>query len=428
MAAFNSNSKGVAAVLALVAVLVGVAWGAWVFVIEPNNGTAVIDLGAPEVDDPAATGEDDDSDSSTSGNEPATEPELTDEQKLEAQVQEIIDGMTVEEKCAQLFVTRPEDVTGVATQTMASEATRKALEQYPVGGICYFGKNLIDPEQTREMLANTKSYYEGITGLPLFCAVDEEGGTVARIGGNSSFGVEWVGNMADVASVDDARAKAVTIGEYLTPLGFNVDFAPDADIASVEGSSLALRSFGSTADEVTPKVKAQVEGFLSTGILCCAKHFPGIGGTVADSHDGTITSEKTLDEMRASELLTFEGAIESGVPFIMVGHLSCPNVTGDMIPASVNPVIVTDLLRDELGYEGIVITDSLAMGAVVDLYSAEDMGVAAIEAGVDMVLMPADFPTCYQGVVDAVKSGELAESRIDESLERIIRTKLTYLA
>lgn len=173
-------------------------------------------------------------------------------------------------------------------------------------------------------------------------------------------------------------------------------------------------------------VKAQVEGFLSVDMLCAAKHFPGIGGAEGDSHEGSIYSSKTVDEMAREELLPFQAAMEADVPFVMVGHLSTPQATGDDLPASVSPAIVDDLLRDRLGYDGIVITDSLSMGAVSERYAPYDVAVAALEAGVDMVLMPADFPAAYQGVLDAMASGRLSEDRIDESLERIVRAKLAW--
>lgn len=338
--------------------------------------------------------------------------------------------MTLEQKAAQLFVVTPEAITGVDTATLATEATRAALEAYPVGGIVYFQKNLVNEQQTRDMLANTQTYAREVTGLPAFLCVDEEGGTVSRIGGNPGFAVTNVGDMCDVGALGDtdyARNIAANIGSYLRDLGFNVDFAPDADIANNPASdTMALRSFGSSAAAVSPMVKAQVEGFLSSDMLCAAKHFPGIGGAEGDSHDTSIYSSKTVDEMAQEELLPFQAAMEADVPFIMVGHLSTPQATGNDLPASVSSAIVTDLLRDRLGYDGIVITDSLAMGAVNERYAPSEADVAALEAGVDMVLMPADLVSAYQGVLDAVASGRLSEERIDDSLERIVRTKLAW--
>ena len=342
----------------------------------------------------------------------------------------ILAGMTLEQKVAQLFVVRPEAVTGVGVQTAAGEATRAALEAMPVGGICYFAANLVDADQTREMLANTARYSEEVCGIPIFLCVDEEGGTVSRVGGNPGFGVDNVGDMRDVGATGDvgyAREVAQHIGTYLSYLGFNVDFAPDADIASNPSGTMGLRSFGATADAVAPMVAAQVEGFAEAGVLCAAKHFPGIGGATGDSHDARIYSQRTLDEIRAEELRPFEAAIEADVPFVMVGHLSMPAVTGDDDPATLSSEIVSDLLRGELGYQGIIITDSMAMGAATDSVPAERLGVEPLLAGVDMVLMPADLGAAYQGVLDAVASGELTEERIDESVRRVVQTKLDRL-
>lgn len=350
---------------------------------------------------------------------------------LASEVDRIVSSMTLEQKVAQLFVVRPEAITGVGTAVAAGEATRQALLDMPVGGIVYFAANLVDADQTREMLRNTAAYSEEAIGLPVFLCVDEEGGTVSRVGGNPGFGVDNVGNMCDVGATGDAdyaREVAEHIGTYLSYLGFNVDFAPDADIANnPESETMRLRSFGASADVVSLMVEAQVEGFANTGVLCSAKHFPGIGGAMGDSHDGRIYSEKTLDEIRAEELEPFRAAIRADVPFVMVGHLSVPSVTGDDDPATVSREIVTDLLRDELGYQGIIITDSMAMGAALESLSLDRLCVAPLLAGVDMVLMPEDLQAAYQGVLDAVSTGELTEERIDESVRRVVRTKLERL-
>lgn len=362
--------------------------------------------------------------------EAEAEAEKSPEEILADRVQEKLDEMTLEQKVAQLFVVRPESLTGVSQVIAAGDATKAALEKMPVGGVVYFADNLQDTDQTREMLSNTMKFGEEISGLPLFLCVDEEGGTVSRVGGNPGFGVDNVGDMCDVGATGDtdhAYEVAKHIGTYLQYLGFNVDFAPDSDIANNPDGTMGLRSFGSTADVVAPMVAAQVRGFEDGGVLCSAKHFPGIGGALGDSHDGRIYSEKTLDEIRAEELVPFEAAMEENVPFIMVGHLSMPTITGDNDPASMSSEIVTDLLRDELGYEGIIITDSMAMGAATDSLPVERLGVEPLKAGVDMVLMPEDLEAAYQGVLDAVASGELTEERIDDSVRRVIKTKLERL-
>ena len=349
---------------------------------------------------------------------------------LDDQVEDALSALTLEEKVWQLFVVRPEALTGVGTQTAAGEATRAALAERPVGGICYFGANLVDADQTREMLSNTLRYAEELTGLPIFLCVDEEGGTVSRVAGNPGFGVDNMGDMRDIGATGDAERAydaAAYMGNYLSYLGFNVDFAPDADIASNPDGTMGRRAFGSTADEVSPMVAAQVRGFTDAGMLCSAKHFPGIGGALGDSHDQSIYSERTLDEIRGEELRPFEAAIDEDVPFVMVGHLSMPRVTGDDDPASISSELVTDVLRDELGYGGIVITDSFEMGAATAALDGAGLAAAAVSAGVDMVLMPADLDAAHQGILDAVGTGELTEGRIDESVRRILRVKLGRL-
>lgn len=358
---------------------------------------------------------------------PAPAPEPAHEPTLDEQAASKVAEMTLEQKVAQLFIVRPESITGVDTVTQAGPTTEQALQAYPVGGIAYFQQNLLDADQTSAMLANVQAYSQEAVGLPLFTCVDEEGGTVSRVGGNPGFDIPNVGDMAVVGATGDtalAEETAATIGAYLHDLGFNVDFAPDSDICGDPATDVMVqRSFGSDPELVASMVKAQVEGFASAGVLCSVKHFPGIGGVIGDSHDGAIVSEKTLDELRAHELVPFEAAIEAGVPFVMVGHLSAPAAFGDATPTSINPAAVTDLLRDELGYGNLIITDSMGMGAVGDV-GPDQVGVAALKAGVDIVLMPADFYAAYQGVLDAVADGTLSQERIDESATRVVKAKL----
>lgn len=346
---------------------------------------------------------------------------------LDEQVEQVLSSWSLEQKVAQLFIVAPEALVENNPVVAAGETTQQALTNRPVGGICYFAQNLENPDQTKEMLANVASFSQEIVGVQPFLAVDEEGGTVARIASNSAFGVSDVGDMCAIGSAGDAQAThdaTAYIGNYLLDLGFNLDFAPVVDIANnPESTTMTQRSFGTTADVVTPMAQAAVEGFLSTGILCSAKHFPGIGGAVGDSHTDTIVSNKTADEMASEELLPFKAAIDAGVPFIMVGHLSCPPITGDNTPASLSSAIIQDLLRTQLGFDGIVITDSLGMGAVTSICTPQEVGVRALNAGNDMILMPEDFEAAYQGVLAAVSDGSLTEERVDQSLRRIIRVK-----
>ncbi len=342
---------------------------------------------------------------------------------------QIAAGMTLEQKVAQMFMITPDALTGVDGATMAGDSTKAAYTQYPVGGLIYMAKNLTGTDQTTQMLTNMKSYSQEIVGIPVFLGVDEEGGTVARIASNSAFGVTDVGNMSDVGATGDSQNAynaGSTIGTYLNTLGFNMDFAPVADVlTNPDNTVIKDRSFGSDSQLVADMVCAEMQGLNEHQILSVVKHFPGQGATAGDSHDGAVSTDKSLDDLLANELVPFQQAVTNGASFVMVGHISAPAVTGDDTPASLSSVMVTDVLRNQLGFHGVVITDAMNMGAVTATYSSADAAVTAIQAGVDMILMPEDFQSAYQGVMDAVAGGTITEDRINESVARIIKVKLT---
>ena len=346
---------------------------------------------------------------------------------LSSEVERKLASMTLEQKVAQLFIVRPESFTGTGVVLDAESITVDALQDYPVGGFLFVGDNLEDASQTSSMLAGTQQHSQHAIGLPMFLCVDEEGGTVLRVGDNPGFAIVGEGDMRDIGDSGDTSAAydaAYRTGSYLAELGFTVDFAPVADVVNGSSDTMALRSFGTSSSVVAPMVAAQVDGFSDAGILCCAKHFPGIGGAEGDSHDAEIYSYKTLDELYQDELIPFQSAIEEDVPFIMVGHLDLPSIVDGELPASLSYEIVTGLLREDLGYGGLIITDSLGMGAVYERFGPGESAVMAIEAGNDVLLVPYDFYESFDRVLDAVRSGRLSESRIDDSVRRILKTKL----
>ncbi|MDE7297728.1 MAG: glycoside hydrolase family 3 protein, partial [Lachnospiraceae bacterium] len=236
------------------------------------------------------------------------------------------------------------------------------------------------------------------------------------------------GNMCEIgASGDRAGAYRAgrTIGGYLAELGFNLDFAPVADVWSNEKNAVVkYRSFGSDAQLVADMVREEIKGLEESGILSAVKHFPGHGSTAEDSHRGAAVVNRTLQELSECDFIPFQGAIEAGVPFVMVGHLSLPQVIGSDVPAILCKEIIGDILRKQLQFNGIVITDALDMGAVTDYYTSAEAAVLAVEAGADMLLMPENFQEAFQGILDAVKDGRLTEQRLDESVLRILTVKL----
>lgn len=346
----------------------------------------------------------------------------------EMKIDRVLDSMTLEEKVNQLFMITPEALTGVGTVIQAGDGTREALAEHPVGGLIYFAQNLKDPDQTRTMLENTQEYASARSGFPIFLSVDEEGGQVARVGSNPSFGVPEIGNMSEVGAggnTQEAYETGSTIGAYLKDLGFNMDAAPDADVLTNPANEVVkYRSFGSDPELVSRMAAAELKGLNDQGIIGMYKHFPGHGGTTADSHEGYVYVEENLEELKSGALVPFQDGADNGLRVIMVSHIACPEVTGDNTPATLSRQLVTDLLREDMGFDGLVITDALNMGAITEQYSSGEAAVAALNAGVDMLLMPADFQAAYDGVMAALENGELTEERIDESVRRILEIKL----
>ena len=345
-------------------------------------------------------------------------------------VSQKIESMSIEEKVAQLFIVTPEALTDVDRVTMAGEQTREAFYQYPVGGLVYFADNFLSEEQLTEMLDAVQQYSYEALQIPVFTCVDEEGGTVTRISGKEIFDVPDIRSMKEVGEggSEEAYKTGKEIGEYLNHFGFWVDFAPVADVATNSDNTLiGSRAFGSEPDSVAALVVAFMNGMHTQNVATTLKHFPGHGNTSEDSHYTSAVSYKTVEELEKCEFVPFRAGIREGTEFIMVGHISLPNVTGDSIPATLSYEIVTDILREKLGYDGIVVTDAMNMAAITNYYSSDEAAIKALQAGVDMILMPYDFKSAYQGVIDAISNGKIAAERIDESVKRILQLKYVML-
>lgn len=362
------------------------------------------------------------------GNSEASPAPKSEEALLMEAVQGKIASMSLEEKAAQLFIITPEALTGGSAVTQAGDATRDALGRYPVGGLIFFEGNLQSEQQISEMLKKQQAYSMERIGLPLFLSVDEEGGQVTRIASAPGINVEAFPDISEIgASQDVGQAFRLgdTVGGYLSRMGFNLDFAPVADVLTNPGNTVVKRrSFGSDPQMVAEMVKGNLEGLKQRQVYGCVKHFPGHGATLGDTHQGYSYTDKSWEELRQTDLIPFQESISWGIDFVMVGHISLPQVTGDDIPASLSPYVIEELLRKEMGYGGIVLTDALNMKAVADQYTSSQAAVGAILAGNDMILMPLDFQSAYQGVLDAIEAGTITQERLDKSLERILKVKL----
>lgn len=346
--------------------------------------------------------------------------ELTPEQKLDEIVNAGIEVMPLEDKVAGLFIVTPEAITGVSTAIQAGEGTQEALAKYAVGGLVYFEKNIQSESQIKLMLENTQLY----TKYPLFIAVDEEGGEVSRIAkaglAEKVDGAQTIGATGDA---NNAYQAGTAIGTYLSGLGFNLDFAPVADLANVEKSVMEKRSYGADAATVAGFVNSMMQGLEEQNVTACLKHFPGIGSSTEDTHKGLASTDRSKEDFQANEFAVFRAGIEAGADMIMVSHMAAPSLAGDNTPSSLSSEVVTNILRNELNFKGVIITDALNMSAISEYYSSEQAAVMALRAGCDMVLMPENFEEAYQGVLKAVQEGTISEERINDSLRRIYRIK-----
>jgi len=356
---------------------------------------------------------------------PEEEEAFLDVAEHEKTAEEILAEMTLEEKVYQMFIVTPEALTGYDVVNASTQITKGWLEKYPVGGLIYFADNIMTPDQTKDMLKNTMKSAMELQEMPMFLCVDEEGGSVVRVAANSKMGVTNVGPMGEIKDEDGAKAAGATIGTYLKELGFTVDMAPVADVLTNDKNTvIGDRSFGSDASIVDQYADAYSDGLHSKGILSTYKHFPGHGATEGDTHEGYAYTNKTYEELKEAELVPFASAKRNKIDMVMVAHIAVPNVTGDNTPSTLSYKMVTEILRNDLNYNGLIITDAMNMKAITDNYSSKEATVKAIQAGVDIVLMPQDFKASVEGVLEAVEKGEITEERINESVLRIIEKKL----
>lgn len=344
---------------------------------------------------------------------------------------DVLGKMSLREKVGQLFIVRPEALaensnaeTAPATDRV-DDAVINRIEEYPVGGIALFSRNITSAEQLPMFISDLQSSSK----YPLFIAVDEEGGRVARIANSDFFNVASYKSMEDIGKSGDAsKAEEVgrQIGLYLKELGFNLDFAPVADTnTNPQNIVIGDRSYGSDPALVACMVSAQLDGMHDSGIMGTLKHFPGHGDTKDDTHSGYVSIEKTWDELKECELVPFITALPKA-DMVMVSHITAVNVTSDKLPTSMSETMITGKLRNELGYDGVIITDAMAMGAVADNYTSAEAAVTAVKAGVDIVLMPQNLDEAFNGVMNAVTDGEISMERLDESVMRILKLKARY--
>lgn len=364
-------------------------------------------------------------------------------------IKAIIDKMTLEQKVAQLFVVSPETLTGVDSVQYAGDMTYQALQDYPVGGIVFAKDNIDSSSQFGTMTDNLQSYSEDISGLPLFLAAAEEGGSESVLGNNDNLDEYYENSysdddsdyssssansvhsgatsMSEIGRKDDstnAYEAGKSIGSLMSAYGLNLDLAPVADVLSGNSTGIGDRTFGTDAQTVSDMALEVIRGIQEEDVNAAMKYFPGYGAA-SSNMSGFPVINSSLDELKKKEFLPYSNAIAQGLDFVMVGHISVPNVTGDDTPASLSEKMISEVLRKDLRFKGIVMTDYLNDKTIVKNYSAADAAVKAIQAGADLLLEPDDLEAAYEGVLKAVKKGDITEDRLDESIYRILRVKLS---
>ncbi len=328
--------------------------------------------------------------------------------------------MTLWEKLCQMLILRPGDLGGGEPVTAVDEALRRGLAETPVGGFFLDTGNMKDSAQLQALTGELQA----ASKLPLLLVCDEEGGTVSRL--MRTVGTTKVGAMFSYRAEgpENAFSNAETIARDLAAHGLNGDLAPVADVwTNPNNPVIRTRAYSDDFAQAAELVAAAVEGFHAGGVVCTLKHFPGHGGTAADSHYGPAYVDRSLEELRAGELLPFAAGIAAGADMVMIGHLTVPALD-EALPAPFSYAAVTGLLREELGFAGVVITDALEMGALGD-YTSGETAVLAVEAGVDLLLCPGDPAEALSALSTAVAEKEISVERIDESVLCSLRMKLS---
>ena len=348
-----------------------------------------------------------------------TVPDFTPEEKERLFIEIIISEMNIVEQVAQMFILSAETEWGRCF-TDSSDELKFFINENKAGGYVLFSNNITTLDGTKSLTDGIMAYSK----IPPFIAIDEEGGVVSRL---FSARLTELGELSIIGSdsMPDVYNDGRNIGRALVSIGVNLNFAPVADVLTIpDNIIISGRSYGSDPYHVSEMVSYFLSGLRSQGVMSSPKHFPGHGNTTSDSHYGIAVIESDAEHLANIEYKPFIRAINEKCEFVMVGHIAAPNVDPSGLPATVSSFFVSDTLRHAMGFDGVIITDAMNMGAIVDNYSTCEAAVMAILAGVDMILMPKNYGEALDGVLRAINSGVISHDRIHESLERILRTKI----
>ena len=336
--------------------------------------------------------------------------------EIDKKVEEQLEKMTLEEKIGQMIIVF------YASDHM-DNTLKSALTEVQPGGFILFKDNITTYEKTLKLIKEIKE----LVSIPMFMSIDEEGGTIQRLYYLKDKEITDIPDMYEVGKKNDLSLTyevGKVIAEELRVFGINMDFAPVIDVFSNPlNTVIGKRSFGDNPSLVSKNGYELAKGLEDNGVIAVYKHFPGHGNTSVDSHENLPIVDKTKEELMNFDLIPFIDAINNNAKVIMIGHLAVPDITKDNTPASLSKTLITDFLKKELKYDGLVITDALNMKALTNYYSDSEICGKAVDAGVDILLMPSSSRKCLKSVLDEIKSGKIDEKRIDESVRKILKLK-----
>lgn len=348
---------------------------------------------------------------------------ITKEPTLEEIINKKIKNMSLEEKVGQVFIFHIRKDSFGRDITLINDESIDLIRNFYPGGIILFSENVRNNKQVESLVRDLQSYSK----IPLFIGVDEEGGVVSRLGKEKFVDVTHLPSALSIGNRGDIKLaynSGKILGRELASLGINMDMAPIADVnTNPNNPVIGNRTYSSNPHIAGDMVSSFIEGLHEHNVVSIIKHFPGHGDTSLDTHLGSVVSPHGKERLEQIEFIPFIKGIEAGTDAIMSAHIIMPGISASPLPSTLNPDIITGIIREEMEFNGLIITDALDMGAISHNFSSSDAAILGFKAGIDILLMPLHQKEAYTALLEAVKSGVITENRLDESIYRILKVK-----
>ena len=333
--------------------------------------------------------------------------------------------MTLEEKIAQMYIVRPEQLMNIRQVVTAGNRTKNAINQYPVGGFVYSESNFEDTEQTKSLVSGVMQLGMDRIGIPMYLVVKELGGeNNSPLAKNTGIEIQKsVAELADAGDVTQIQNSVKSISTYLSEVGLNMNLAPVTDLATGVSKEVDAMCFGNDAEFAKNAANITIKEYENSKITSVVRYFPEKSSAVFNEDTGLLVGTKTIEEHTATDFVVCQGVIDEGAKVVMLSNVVDESIATDMMPASLSGEAI-EYLRQTMGFEGIVITDSLSEENIANKYTAEEATIKAFEAGVDIIYDPADFEKSYTALLNAVQNGDIAEAEVNERVGRILTLKM----